>query len=389
VSLYQFEENNVFYNIMKTHPRCEFIIYSGSIYYNNRESYSGSFTSTILGIPNGNVSLYELNVDRNATTTGLIYPFITKDGSRTTFSTITTSDYNTQFSYGDTLTGSYPMSSSIAREFFTTSTRRRIDALKNTLDYHTRLSRHYEYSSSLGDKASQDINLISIPSIFYGSSIEKGSVDLRFYVTGALVGRLQDENKDGTLIQTGPYGSTESGSVAGVVLYDEGFVLLTGSWTINTDSIDYISDPTDKKSSSWLYFGVGANDSSTGDDTIQSSSYIMSFNGTEKIPTLTMLANAPKGELNFSNNPTFISTSSAPPTTIETGSNVYFQPSQTIKNTVSSSYPDPDASFKKQVFITKVAIYDEDERIIAVASLANPVKKTEEDDYTFKLKLDL
>ena len=36
-----------------------------------------------------------------------------------------------------------------------------------------------------------------------------------------------------------------------------------------------------------------------------------------------------------------------------------------------------------------VEIYDKDKNLIAVAKLATPVKKTEERDLTFKLKLDI
>ena len=60
-----------------------------------------------------------------------------------------------------------------------------------------------------------------------------------------------------------------------------------------------------------------------------------------------------------------------------------------IKNTISSSYPDPNGNFAKQTFISKVGIYDENKNLIAIAKLAKPVKKTEERDLTFKLKLDL
>jgi len=390
VSTYEFEENDIIFNIMRTHPNCEFFIYSGSAYFNNNQNISGAFSDNVLGVSNGYISLYELNVDRNSSDTGLIYPFITKDGSRSTFSTISTSNFNTQFNYGDTLTGSYPLSASITREYLNTSTRTHVIALRNTLNYHSRLSPHYQFSSSFGDKETQVVNLISIPSIFYGSSIDKGTVNLKFYVTGTLIGQLKDENKNGELIQVGPDGSTNSGSVAGVVLYDEGFVFLTGSWALDSNSIDYLSDPTDLQNSSWLFYGVGANDGANGDSTYLSASYIMSFNGTEKIPTLTMFARAPKGELNFSNNPTYIDhDSSNRPTTISTSSNSYQQQEHTIKNTISSSYPDPNAPFKKQVFITKIAIYDKDRTLLGIASLATPVKKAEDDDYTFKLKLDL
>ena len=39
-------------------------------------------------------------------------------------------------------------------------------------------------------------------------------------------------------------------------------------------------------------------------------------------------------------------------------------------------------------FISKIGIYDEKKNLIGVAKLATPVKKTEERDFTFKLKLD-
>ena len=59
-----------------------------------------------------------------------------------------------------------------------------------------------------------------------------------------------------------------------------------------------------------------------------------------------------------------------------------------IKNTISSSYLSPTGSFKKQTFITKIGIYDDQKNLIGIASVAEPVKKTENRDFTFKLKMD-
>ena len=59
-----------------------------------------------------------------------------------------------------------------------------------------------------------------------------------------------------------------------------------------------------------------------------------------------------------------------------------------IKNIVKSPYNEHTASFEKQTYISKIGIYDKDKNLIAIAKLANPVKKTEDKDYTFKLKLD-
>ena len=69
--------------------------------------------------------------------------------------------------------------------------------------------------------------------------------------------------------------------------------------------------------------------------------------------------------------------------------NSFMEPVRIIKNITSASYQDPTAPFEKTTYISKIGIYDEDKNLIAVASLARPVKKTESRDLTFKLKLDI
>jgi hypothetical protein len=64
-------------------------------------------------------------------------------------------------------------------------------------------------------------------------------------------------------------------------------------------------------------------------------------------------------------------------------------PNRKIKNTVSSSFATFDAPFKRQVYISRVGIYDKDKNLIGLATLADPILKEEGDDYTFKLKLDI
>ena len=119
---YKFGIEDVFYNTIKTHPESTFIIYSGSIYYNNRRPHSssvnGGWVLHVDGQNNepvlGSISLYELNVERPIG--GLIYPYVTKDGSLTTFKTVSTASFN-EFNYGDTITSEYPLTASIQREF--------------------------------------------------------------------------------------------------------------------------------------------------------------------------------------------------------------------------------------------------------------------------------
>ena len=401
---YEFGPNDLFYNRIKTYPDVEFFIYSGSIYYNNKLFETGSFSNVVMHMTGGDIapgmpgiSLYEMNIDRP--TGSMVYAHLVKGSSRTSFKTITTGDFAdiSQFNWADTIEFPYPLTASIDREYFvaTYPTRSHIKALKSTLNYYTKNSVHYAYSSSNEHPHARDfddchINLISIPSIFYGSSIKKGTVDLKFYITGTLIGRLQDENKNGELIQTEPSDSLGTASVAGVVLYREGFILLTGSYALSTYASENYRPGETKDLPKWIYFAA------TGSKTVDaanhtklpSSSFDMRFSGVNYVSTMTMLAHAPRAELNYTANPTYIEYSYKDdlPTT---GSTFYKDPEVQVKNIVSSSYPDPTASFLKQTYISKIGLYDEKRNLIGIAKLANPVRKREVDDYTFKLKLDI
>lgn len=314
------------------------------------------------------------------------YPFVTKDSSLGAFKSISADSFS-ELSYGDQITGSeYPLTSSIKSDYlyqgYGTITR---SALKNTLNHYIYQSKHYAFSSSLGNKETQQLRLISIPSIFYGSSIRKGSVNCKWYITGTLAGELRDEKRNGELIQVGPSGSNGSGSVAGVVLYNEGFIVLTGSWELHSTRELYTSD-NDLDTGSWVHFmTTGTN----GINTAPSSSFLLDFEGINYIPTITMLAHADKGELNHSNNPTYLKYGeklNEPSIT----NIAYVENSETeIKNIVYSKYEDVEPRFEKITYISKIGIYDEDRNLIGIAKLATPVRKKTTDNYTFKIKLDL
>lgn len=362
MSVFKFKHSDIFHNRIKTNPKQSFFVYDSEVFMLE------SFPSSTLPISS----------------------FVTKNGSLTAFSTISTSEFNEDFSYGDTLTGSSMsfFTSSIRRDYYAASAARlNMATLKNTLNHYKVVSPSYEYSSSLGDKGSQEINLISIPSIFYGSSIERRSVNLKFFTSGTLVGELLDESGNGELMQVGPVGSTGSGSVAGVVLYKEGFIVLTGSWDLEAESRNYLNDGGDLRVGSWVHFGAGI-ESSFPASIIPSSSFSIDFNGTQYIPTVTMLCRAAKGQLNHSNNPTY--PKHGQNTTPATSSNLYRQPDNLlIKNIKKTDYLDPTGSFEKITFISRVMIYDEEMNLIAVAKTSKPIKKEADRDYTIKLKLDI
>jgi hypothetical protein len=357
----------------------------------------------------------------------IIQPFTVKDGTNISFKTVSTKSFNTDSNLGDVMTHAYPLTASISRDFWAYNASRlgapaitgpspgapveitdsgsvsHLYALRNTLNYYKKLSPHYAVSSSnvgggrdlLASSSANggiDTTLVSIPSIFYGSSIKKGSVSLKTYITGTLVAELQDKYRNGDLVQVSgtAYAQDQgSGSVAGVILYNEGFIVLTGSWAVDpvfTENFDdaAVSDPK------WKYFAYGilGQDPTEAMTTPAKVSHRLSYKGTTVTPTITMFAHANKNELNHSNNPTFVSESGA--TLFSSGSWGYREnASLRIKNTTYSDYNDPTGSFKKTTYISQIGIYDEQQNLIGIAKVATPVKKTEERDFTFKLKLDM
>jgi hypothetical protein len=411
MSFKKFERNDLLLNTMKAYPDNEFIIFDSKVFWNSIPDQSGTQNSKVRNVPAGHVSLYEYNIDRQLVATGRtigttasipdngrIYPWISKDSARSSFKTVSEVTYQNEFTYGDVLTSSYPLSASITREYIpapytsTSSFNEHYVSLKNRLNFYGIKSEHFKVTSSYGNKDTQVLNLISIPSIFFGSQIKPGSLSLKWYYSGSLIGELQDPRQNGELIQVGPVGSTNSGSIAGVALYDEGFILLTGSWSLNTETIYLISGSGKSMvNPKWIYFGAGAGDGVTQATTAQnytSASFSLNFKGTTETQTMTMFAHAKRGEVNYSNNPTYLSHSQE--RTYFTSSNVFEEPNDLkIKNFVSSAFDDYEVAFKRQVYISRVCIYDKNKNLIGMATLANPVLKEEAQDYTFKLKLDI
>ena len=562
MSLYEFTENDIFHNRIKTHPRTHFLINNKKIYYNkdiiplSDQAVTSGSDDTIHHVEQGYLSLYEMNINRTIGDglDGLIYPFITKGGTLESFSTVSTQDFQ-GFSYGTKISGSYPLSASISTEYYTAADpnqpiplRPRIVALKNTLEHYKPLSPHFEYSSSLRNFETCEMKLISIPSIFYGSSIKKGTVKLNFYVTGSLMSTIEDKYRNGELVQTygsdagaastgsftislesttksdydnkrviitdysgnsktflflnggtsntgdttatdqvvvqissasgtdlqisqaimteletaisstdldittsvvpsppsitailltqnsvGSSGDTkilnpdsitdaapisfsggrdantsfQNGTVQGVVLYNEGFILLTGSISPTspdvTDNYLTVNQTIPYKWTLWGQRSYLDLAKMTGTDFAEqvplttppnwtvSSSYDISFLGTNYIPTLTMFAHAKQGDLNHSNNQTFIDFNDKPDNITQkpvTSNKFVEDKDKTIANVVQSPYSNHSASFEKTTYISKIGIYDKEMNLIGIAKLATPVRKTESRSYTFKMKLD-
>jgi hypothetical protein len=382
MALFKFKRHEVLFNTLKLHPSNRFDVYHSRTYYNSDWHPSASFTDQETLTPSGYVSLYEINVDRNEDATGLIYPYVVKGGDGAVLNTITTQVGSVGYNVGDEISGTYPLSASIVYNYLTSTPS--ASALRNTLNYNKRLSPAFDYSNFEG----VNFGLVSIPSIFYGSSIKKGTIDLKFFLSGTLLAQAQDERQNGELVQVGPVGSTNSGSTIGVVLYKEGFLLLTSSVVLSTDHSEGYVNEVGGAYPQWRFFGAGANAiTPPTSDGIPSSSFQLNFSGTMFLPNYTLFCRAHRGELNNSTNPTFISLDEGGPQLVS--GSVFSQTRKVIKNIVSSSLLHSTASFEKTTFISSIGIYDREKKLIGVAKLATPIKKTEDLDLTFKVKFDM
>jgi len=389
----KFKNTDIFHNTLEMNPSYDFVVYDGNVYLNNAS---------------GDVDLYELDngrtpsgVDpfykvwsltafeyewRQRAPQGLIYPWVWKGSDKVSFKSMSSSSF-ASLDAGQGLTGSYPQTASISREYITSSaaiitgTANHLNSLQNTLNHYRTMSEYYNFDYYTGSAA---VNLISIPSIVFGRAIKKGTVEMNFYVSGTLVGQLKDSNKNGELIQTEGVGTDR---VAGVVLYNEGFALLTGTWDIGNGFPGEKYNSATLVTASWANYGSGMNDGLAG-TVVPSSSFGLSFEGTTKTQTLTLLAHAEKGEYNHSNNPTYKTYGQE--TTPLSSSMRYVEPRElTIKNVVSSSFSDTDADFHKTTYISSVAIYDEHKNLIGIAKVATPIRKDESTEYSIRMKLDI
>jgi len=103
---------------------------------------------------------------------------------------------------------------------------------------------------------------------------------------------------------------------------------------------------------------------------------------------MTLFAKAQMQDLNHSNNLTYYTYGQVRNNVTSAFS--YIEDSKiNIKNIVKTTYNDPTGSFQKETYITKIGVYDEDKNLIGITTLSKPVRKTEDRDFVFKLKLDI
>lgn len=183
--------------------------------------------------------------------------------------------------------------------------------------------------------------------------------------------------------------SSKDGEVGGIIFYDEGIIMLTGSWDLSNGANTYkTASAATAEAPTWKnYFNTigDGNAPFTGADSNLSASFGLEYKGIQTTEVMTLLAHAPAGELNYSNNPTFPVSSSTYGSYTTSSFNIYESP-QTITNVVSSSVQNFSASFEPTTYVSKIGLYDEDNNLIGIAKLAKPIKKRKQRFIYFQIK---
>ena len=437
MSFKRFREQDLIHTTIKTHPEYNFIINKKVVFLQRERVKKGKISDLpIKHVPSGNVSLYELNIDRG----DLV---IRANGDRGVVSrsvnaealvSLTHSKYDLSGNElesqgeidpsdadGGTFKIPYPMSGSISRIFVPTDNvikpeydldnpdgnnnnqhptlagknphpnRKYITALENVINFPDDL----QNGNFAEDYKLRSVNMICIPGIFYGSEIKKKTIKLDYFLNGSLLASAEDS--DGNMICTvGP--EALEGQKIGDVIYNQGLILLNNGTALHETHTDEYNEVGTPIPPSWLNFGTGIKELPKAESQLNSglcatSAYSVSFQGTNKIPSLTMFAFSEIGEHNFSNNPTFLnskmhgSDNSLLNEFIITET-TFEEPAKNIKSTNKSPYIDHSEDYESTTYISKVGIYDEEKNLIAVATLANPAKKTEKRDFMIKMKID-
>jgi hypothetical protein len=430
----KFEKNDLFYNTIVGNPSYKIVLYNGNLTVNDQISEGNRLSSSVTFLENN--FNYTCSVTEEFTKSNVFLDY----------------EFSGTLSYNPTIKRNYIRKAGNTFDYLYTEylTLKKILALRNVFPKYNLENTNLKISEYLEDdgvpqykskvflnplsannyqyyiRPKKDINLIEIPQAFYGNKIQPGTLNLKIYVTGTLVAEASDKYKDTKIIQTSSsFNPSLINAEIGSILYDEGIIILTGSAQLASVSERYIqpvsssafnvnfSNAPMSDNLRWVHFGSHKVTTTNAlfNTPIVSASFEINFQGSNQVNTLTMFCTADKNDFTWSNNRTFISggqsdklllgqTSSITVngTTHTASSNALFIPSDgkyyendkiVVKNAISSSFSNYESKYNPQVYISEIAIYNEEGEMIGIAKLANPLRKTKDTDYTIKLKLDI
>ena len=221
--------------------------------------------------------------------------------------------------------------------------------------YHKNRYAHYPELDALPD----EYTVIHIPEMFYGRQIESGSVKITTQAFHGISGPMHFVDDGYGRLWEVPlsYGDDwkaavlgDDANLRGRVFYNEGLIVFT------TDDPNWHNQ---------FY-------SASFDDGIQPSLEVQ-FKGTTIMKSFVFMCRMPQSAVNASNNPTYYSSS--------IGANN--EPQRWSK------FPTTGSIGENRTYITAVGIYNEERQLVAVAKLAQPIRKRESDNIDIRLRLDI
>jgi hypothetical protein len=206
-------------------------------------------------------------------------------------------------------------------------------SILNLYSYYSTINMDYTASFGSPEQSPNRFKIITIPEIYYDREIKSGS----FSASDPTNGFYLYDNGRGVIVN-------ELGETKGNIFYSEGLVVLK-----DDEMVDI--------------FGL------TLDIAPEPETWIRTwFKGTHKIPVKIIRCRAPAGTLNCSTNTTFFTNTNS------------LSASNRNENTVIMQ--------NNTTYITKVGLYNDDYELVAVASLAHPIKKEESQDLQIRLRWD-
>jgi len=205
------------------------------------------------------------------------------------------------------------------------------ESLTNLYDYYS--LHNSNYTIDYDGTPSTNFRVITIPEVYYEREILTGSFSASDRDAAGDTRNIYDDGRGGI------YSGSLTGSLVGNIFYSEGFVVLK-----KTDLLDF------------------------GKVSPDNFKWSVDLKGTHKIPVKILRCRAPAGQLNASTNETYYY--------IPTGSQDDYRNEKVRVLSDSRTY------------ITKVGIYNKNFELVAVAHLAQAVRKDEGQDIMFRIRYD-
>ena len=197
------------------------------------------------------------------------------------------------------------------------------------------------------------IGVISIPSRLYGDYIQPNS-----FILSTISGSIIDDG-EGNLLDN-------NSEIIGNIFYYQGIAVITTGTPEGYGFVSY---------GSTVYGGEGGDNASIS-DYITSNNITCSFSSSYKIHETQYKCTIRENEFNFSQNPSVSSGS----TSISSSIGTFYTPGQYLANNVTGSYFSP--------YVTTVGLYDENQNLLAVGKLAQPLPVSPTTDTTILINLD-